>query len=150
MNRLRVVSKSLASATLVAATVSVLGLRERKAQAASETCLVLHAVTPVQVCRNHETQAHQFRFLGDGSVYEVPFLPSFSQLAVSYPDDCEPESVELYRGMNEGTENEVLVHYSVREKLLFVSASFVNSRPNATRAYILSIDQEGTVTHTVW
>lgn len=116
----------------------------------SETCLVLHAVTPVQVCRNHQTHKHQLHFLGGEHGHESPLLPSFAELEARYPDSHKSDYVELYRSVSGGMGKDTVVSYAVRDKLIVILTSFTSPQSNENRLYVFNISADGTVTHTAW
>ncbi len=123
-------------------------------------CLVSHAATPAQVCRD-DGGVYRYYFIGpDGRSYSGPRLEAVTTLAALYPQDYDTGEVEIYRGNNPGSGKEVVIHYLTASRLLRVATYYADTAnadtANADTAYavakqyILTIDEEGRVSHTAW
>ena len=114
------------------------------------SCIVAHAATPVQVCRNNETDALHFFFVGHKDVFSGPMFPSITEMMSDYPLGHVPSEVELYRGMSTGTDKEVLVHYLTYSGQLRVSTYYADNKYDVNKPYVFTIKPDGTVTHLAW
>ena len=114
------------------------------------TCIVAHAATPVQVCRDNETGALHFYFVGQKDVFSGPMFPSITEMMPDYPLGHVPSEVELYRGMSTGTGKKVLVHYPTFSGQLRVSTYYADNMYDVNKPYAFTIKQDGTVTHLAW
>ena len=114
------------------------------------TCIVAHAAAPVQVCRDNDTGALHFHFVGQKDVFSGPMFPSIVELTSAYPLGYVPSEVELYRGFSTGTGKEVFVHFLTYSSQLRVSTYYADSTYDENKPYVFTIDQDGTVTHLAW
>ena len=114
------------------------------------TCIVAHAAAPVQVCRDNDSGALHFHFVGRKDVFSGPMFPSVAELISDYPLGYVPSEVELYRGLSTGTGKMVLVHYLTESSRLRVSTYYADTMYDANKPYVFTIDQDGAVTHLAW
>ena len=113
-------------------------------------CLVSHAATPAQVCRD-DGGMYRYYFIGpDGRSYSGPRLEAVTTLAALYPQDYDTGEVEIYRGNNPGSGKEVVIHYMTASRLLRVATYYADTAYAVAKQYILTIDEEGRVSHTAW
>lgn len=113
-------------------------------------CLVSHAATPAQVCRD-DGGVYRYYFIGpDGRSYSGPRLEAVTTLAALYPQDYDTGEVEIYRGNNPGSGKEVVIHYLTASRLLRVATYYADTAYAVAKQYILTIDEEGRVSHTAW
>lgn len=114
------------------------------------TCIVAHAATPVQVCRDNDSGALHFHFVGRNDVFSGPMFPSVAELISDYPPGHMPSEVELYNGTSTGTGKRVLVRFLTDNGRLHISTFYADTTYAANKPYIFTIDQYGTVTHLAW
>lgn len=114
------------------------------------TCIVAHAATPVQVCRDNKTGGLHFHFVGETDVFSGPIFPSIAEISSDYPTGYIPTEVELYRGISTGTGKEVLVHFVADRGYLRVATYYADSEYDTDKPYVFSISRDGTVTHLAW
>ncbi len=113
-------------------------------------CLVSHAATPAQVCRD-DGGAYRYYFIGpDGRSYSGPRLEAVTTLAALYPQDDGTGEVEIYRGNNPGSGKEVVIHFLTASRLLRVATYYADTAYAVAKQYIMTIDEEGRVSHTAW
>ena len=106
----------------------------------------------------------------DGATQTGPYLPSVSDLAVTYPSAMIesvknkfrqalnrpqpatplPPVIELYSGVNPVTAKPVLIDYLREEELLRVSTYYPDTPAAANKPYIFTLNQSNQVEHLVW
>ncbi len=114
------------------------------------TCIVAHPATPLQVCRDNDSGALHFHFVGRKEVFSGPIFASVAELISDYPLGHMPSEVELYNGTNTGTGKRVLVRFLTDNGRLHISTYYADTIYSANKPYIFTIDQYGTVTHLAW
>ena len=114
------------------------------------SCIVAHAATPVQVCRNNKTGALHFHFVGAADVFSGPVFPSITEISSDYPPGHTSSEIEIYRGTSTGTGKEVLVHFVTKGAHLRVTTYYADSEYDTDKPYVFTISQDGKVTHLAW
>ena len=114
------------------------------------TCIVAHAAAPVQVCRDNDSGALHFHFVGRKDVFSGPMFPSVAELISDYPFGHIPSEVELYNGTSTGTGKKVIVRFLTHSGRLHISTFYADTTYTANKPYIFTIDQNGVVTHLAW
>ena len=114
------------------------------------TCIVAHAAAPVQVCRDNDSGALHFHFVGPKDVFSGPMFPSVADLISAYPLGYLPSAVELYNGTSTGTGKKVIVRFLTEDGRLLISTYYADTSYTVDKPYIFTIDQYGTVTHLAW
>ena len=104
----------------------------------------------MQVCRDAESGALHFFFVGLEDVFSGPMFPSITEMMSDYPAGFEPTEVELFRGISVGTDKEVLVHYLTYSGELRVSTYYADGKYDVNKPYAFAIKPDGTVIHLVW
>ncbi len=136
--------------TATAVNRSVVAKSDTAPDRVEAQCLVSHAATPAQVCRD-DGGVYRYYFIGpDGRSYSGPRLEAVTTLAALYPQDYDTGEVEIYRGNNPGSGKEVVIHYLTASRLLRVATYYANTAYAVAKQYILTIDEEGRVSHTAW
>ncbi|MDE0183577.1 MAG: hypothetical protein OXL39_19660 [Caldilineaceae bacterium] len=119
---------------------------ERRAALAPNR-IVFHPATPVQLCK--AAGGLQVYFIGaDGSTYFGPWVPSFDELAATYPDG---ESASIFSGRNPLSGKQVDIDYLPSKQKLRVSTFYADRPPHAIdKPYVYTVDNIHTVIHEQW
>ncbi len=119
---------------------------ERRAALAPNR-IVFHPATPVQLSK--AAGGLQVYFIGaDGSTYFGPWIPSFAELAATYP---EGESASIFSGRNPLTGKQVDIDYLPSKQKLRVSTFYADRPPHAIdKPYVYTVDNIHTVIHEQW
>ena len=104
----------------------------------------------MQVCRDIQSGALHFFFVGHKDVFSGPMFPSITEMMSAYPPGYEPSEVELFRGISTGTDKEVLVHYLTYSGQLRVSTYYADNIYDVNKPYAFTIKPDGSVIHLVW
>lgn len=109
--------------------------------------IVFHPATPVQLCK--AAGGLQVYFIGaDGSTYFGPWVPSFAELAATYP---EGESASIFSGRNPLTGKSVNIDYLPAMQKLRVSTFYADRPPHdINKPYVYTVDNIHTVIHEQW
>ncbi len=109
--------------------------------------IVFHPATPVQLCKVGD--GLQVYFIGaDGKTYFGPWVPSFAELAATYP---EGESASIYSGRNPLTGKAVSIDYLPSKHKLRVSTFYADRPPHAIdKPYVYTVDHIHNITHEQW
>ncbi len=104
----------------------------------------------MQVCRDIDSGALHFHFVGRKEVFSGPIFASVAELISDYPLGHTPSEVELYNGTSTGTGKKVIVRFLTDNGRLHISTYYADTIYSANKPYIFTIDQYGTVTHLAW
>ncbi len=109
--------------------------------------IVFHPATPVQLCK--VGAGLQVYFVGaDGKTYFGPWVPSFAELAATYP---EGESASIYSGRNPLTGKAVSIDYLPSKHILRVSTFYADRPPHdIDKPYVYTVDHIHNITHEQW
>ena len=119
---------------------------ERRAALAPNR-IVFHPATPVQLCK--AAGGLQVYFIGaDGDTYFGPWVPSFAELAATYP---EGESASIFSGRNPLTGKPVDIDYLPAKQKLRVSTFYADRPPHdINKPYVYTVDHIHTIIHEQW
>ena len=109
--------------------------------------IVFHPATPVQLCK--AAGGLQVYFIGaDGDTYFGPWVPSFDELAATYP---EGESASIFSGRNPLTGKPVDIDYLPAKQKLRVSTFYADRPPHdINKPYVYTVDPIHTIIHEQW
>ncbi|MDE0198034.1 MAG: hypothetical protein OXK78_07560 [Caldilineaceae bacterium] len=108
--------------------------------------IVAHAATPFQLSPIGE--GLQSYFIGpDGTGYTGPYIPSFTNLAQTYPYGA---AVTLYSGVNPGSAKSVTIQYLPADGKLRISTYYPDTQYDTDKPYVFTVDSGHNVVHDQW
>jgi len=91
---------------------------------------------------------YQIYFVGPGGTQVGPYLSSVRSLSTSYP--AGSSVVTLYDGRNPLSGKPIVITYLPDRRKIRVSAYYADMPLAVNKPYILTIDENDTVTHLDW